>query len=109
MHAALAYSHSQTTSLTLVFDVRLMRAFAECSLFRFLVYFFFRLRAPLAWTLTVQLHAVCTFMSFHWNKGLPYADLIQSDVAGLTAWEQLSRAPSTFKARSFLTIAPVLL
>lgn len=50
-------------------------------------------------------------MSFHWNKGLPYADTVLQggDVAGLTAWEQWSRHPSTFLARQFLTVIPVVL
>jgi hypothetical protein len=85
--------------------------------FRFLVVFFFRVQPPLAWTLTCVVHAIvrlspepitlillltisymirqCTFMSFHWNKGLPYLDtsMQQGEVAGLTAWEQWSRYP----------------
>jgi hypothetical protein len=79
--------------------------------FRFLVVFFFRVQPALAWTLTNVFHAVATFMSFHWNKGLPYSDTVlqTGDVAGLTAWEQWSRHPSTFVARQFLTAIPVVL
>jgi hypothetical protein len=50
-------------------------------------------------------------MSFHWNKGLPYLDtsMQQGEFASLTAWEQWTRYPSTFWARQFLTVIPVIL
>lgn len=60
-------------------------------------------------TITLQLHAMMSFLLLHWNKGVPDGGLLQEDDAHKTFWEQLDGDYLYTPTRKFLMAVPIFL
>jgi len=76
---------------------------------RFLLFFVPFLSVGQAWNITTLLHAVGSFVLFHWDKGLPFVGMDQGKYAKLTMWEQLDKEVQFTPTRKVFTIVPVFL
>jgi len=66
----------------------------------------------IAWTIVHVAHAVLTWFLFHWQKGVPYGDVVdkqQGKFDRLTMWEQMDLGVQFTPSRKFFTIVPILL
>lgn len=62
-----------------------------------------------AWTITNLVHALGTWMAFHWSKGAPFTGSDQDKYAKLTMWEQLDQGIQFSPTRKLLTVVPIVL
>ncbi len=73
---------------------------------------FFRLGAPVIWTILLQCHFVISFYLLHWIRGSPEAQagMVGEDVAHLTFWEQIDGARFFgTPTRRLFTLVPIVL
>ena len=71
---------------------------------------FMQLDAATIWTITLQAHAVISFILLHWIRGTPESSLGQpgEDVAHLTFWEQIDGGKFFgTPTRRFFTLMPI--
>mmetsp|Transcript_78532 Transcript_78532/g.91828 ORF Transcript_78532/g.91828 Transcript_78532/m.91828 type:complete len:166 (+) Transcript_78532:101-598(+) len=66
--------------------------------------------AGTAWTYILRLHAVVTYIFFHWIKGAPGTGLLEDEtLQAQTFWEQIDSGYFGTPARRFLCVVPVVI